>query len=169
MQRMGWTHSDHATESNLVDWEKLSRIGHTGIAFAAPISVEKISAIDAMLPLSSETSVLDIGCGRAEWLIGLVERYGVQATGVDQSSGAIAEARAQAARRVPDGAIELIERDAAQFDVAPESFDLALCVGSSHAFGGYRETLRALGQWVKPGGHLIMGEGFWQREPDQEY
>lgn len=54
-------------------------------------------------------------------------------------------------------------------DLAPGSFDLALCVGSTHVLGGYRETLRAFRRWVRPGGHVVIGEGYWQREPDEAY
>src|SRR5215208_2791620 len=153
----------------MADREKFSRIAHTGIVFAAPISEAKIADIEALLPLAPDMAVLDIGCGRAEWLIRLVEQHGVRATGVDLSAGAIAEARAEAARRIPPDRLALFEKDATRFDAPPASFDLALCVGSTHVFGGYRETLRALGRWVKPGGHLIVGEGFWQREPEQAY
>ena len=153
----------------MVDREKFSRIAHSGIAFAAPISEPKIADIEAQVSLSPASRVLDIGCGRAEWLIRLVERYGVDARGVDRSAGAIAEARAEAARRIPEGRLELLEQDATVFDAPSASFDLALCVGSTHVLGGYRETLRALGRWVKPGGHLVIGEGFWQREPEQGY
>jgi SAM-dependent methyltransferase len=153
----------------MVDHEKFSRIAHRGIAFAAPITETKVADIEGLLPLTPESRVLDLGCGRAEWLIQFVERHGVRATGVDLSAGAIAEARAEAARRIPRASIELIEQDATAFDAPPGSFDLALCVGSTHVFGGYRETLRALRRWVRPGGHLVIGEGYWQREPDEAY
>ncbi len=153
----------------MVDREKFSRIAHEGIAFAAPIAEAKLADIESQLPLGPGTRILDVGCGRAEWLMRLVEGYGARGVGVDRSAGALAVARAEAARRGTSGAVDLREQDAADFDAPAASFDLALCVGSTHVLGGYRETLRALRRWVRPGGHVVLGEGFWQREPPQEY
>ncbi len=153
----------------MVNREKFSRIAHEGIAFAAPVSEAKLADVEALLALRPGGAVLDIGCGRAEWLIRLVERYAARGTGVDLSPGALSEARAAAAERTGGGSLDLREQDARAFDAAPASFDLALCVGSTHALGGYRATLRAFGRWVKPGGHVVVGEGFWQREPDPAY
>jgi cyclopropane fatty-acyl-phospholipid synthase-like methyltransferase len=153
----------------MVDRERFSRIAHHGIAFAAPISKAKIADIEALLELRPGARVLDVGCGRAEWLIAMAERFGVSGIGVDRSRGAIEEARSEASRRLRTGSVDLREEDVAAFEAADGSFDLALCVGSTHALGGHRETLRALRRWVAPGGHVVVGEGFWQQEPAQAY
>ncbi len=153
----------------MVDHEKFSRTAHRGIAFAAPISEDKVADIEALLPLQRGTTVVDAGCGRAEWLIQLVERYGVQGVGVDRSAGAIAEARQEADRRVRSGSLDLHEQDITAFEAPQAGFDIALCIGSTHAFGGYRATLRTVKGWLKSGGHVVIGEGFWQRDPPQAY
>jgi hypothetical protein len=50
--------------------------------------------------------------------------------------------------------------------VAPAgSFALAACVGSSHALGGLGPTLERLTELVRPGGHVVLGEGYWIRPP----
>ena len=51
----------------------------------------------------------------------------------------------------------------------PAPFDAALCTGSTHAFGGYRQTLRALARAVRPGGQILVGEGYWRKDPDVGY
>lgn len=48
-------------------------------------------------------------------------------------------------------------------------FAAALCVGSTHALGGYEPTIRTLRRLVRPGGYIVVGEGFWKRRPDSEY
>ncbi len=48
--------------------------------------------------------VLDVGCGKAEALLRLAERYGVNGVGVDGNAAFIAEARQQAEQRLPHGA-----------------------------------------------------------------
>ena len=49
---------------------------------------------------------------------------------------------------------------------ASAPFDLVLCVGSTHAFGGLLPMLETARKHLAPGGSLLVGEGFWQREPD---
>ena len=55
------------------------------------------------------------------------------------------------------------------FDVAPASFDAALCVGSTEAYGGYRDTLRELAATVRPHGRMLVGERFWRHRPHPDY
>ena len=59
--------------------------------------------------------------------------------------------------------------EAAQYLAGEEPFDAALCVGSTHAFGDYRRALRALSAAVRPGGLLLVGEGYWKRDPHPDY
>jgi hypothetical protein len=50
---------------------------------------------------------------------------------------------------------------------SPHRYDLVLSVGASHALGGLLPTLAAAGQHLAPGGQLLLGEGYWQREPTE--
>ncbi|MER6985049.1 SAM-dependent methyltransferase, partial [Streptomyces carpinensis] len=47
-------------------------------------------------------------------------------------------------------------------------FDLVLSVGATHAFGGLLPTLAAAREHLAPGGRVLIGDGFWDREPSQE-
>jgi hypothetical protein len=40
-----------------------------------------------------------------------------------------------------------------------------LCVGATHAFGGFAGTLEQAGRHVHPDGILLIGEGFWALPP----
>jgi hypothetical protein len=51
------------------------------------------------------------------------------------------------------------------FGLEPAAFDLAVCTGAVPP-GGYRDLLGRLAAAVRPGGLVLVGEGFWQREPD---
>ena len=57
--------------------------------------------------------------------------------------------------------LTLHERDARQY-VADGDYDLVMCVGSTHLFGGFDATVRLAGQHVNADGILLAGEGFWQ-------
>jgi SAM-dependent methyltransferase len=119
--------------------------------------------------------VLDIACGKGEFLLRLAERYGgdlgegFRGVGVDISPYHIAELREAAAKRVPAAALELLETDGADYQPEAGGFDLASCLGASWIFGGYRTTLRALRVAARPGGQVLVGEVFWRSEPDPAY
>lgn len=112
---------------------------------------------------------LDVGCGKGEFLLRLAERHGWSGIGIDTNAAFLAEARAAQALRRPGAALEWRELDAREFRAAPGSFDAALCLGATHALGGYAAALKALKRWVRPGGRLLVGEGCWRREPDPDY
>ncbi|MER7035675.1 SAM-dependent methyltransferase, partial [Streptomyces albidoflavus] len=44
--------------------------------------------------------------------------------------------------------------------------DLAVSIGAAHAWpGGAAEALKVLRAAVRPGGRVLFGDGFWEREP----
>lgn len=152
-----------------MDRFKYTVVSHRGLAHCNPVSPAKIDSLIELLGLTPTATVLDLGCGKAELLLRLVERYGARAVGVDLSVPLLAEARQQAARRDLAGRLTLHEADAATFAAPAAGFDLGLCIGASHIFGGLVPTLDRLREFVRPGGLVLVGEGFWQREPDPAY
>jgi SAM-dependent methyltransferase len=156
-----------------VDRFKYTTISHQGLRYCNPFAAVKVENIIELLDLPSKGHVLDIGTGKAELLIRLIvrliERYDVEALGVDISSPFLQEAREQAALRVPPNRFALLEEDATALSGTPESFDLASCLGACHIFGGLLGTLNKLSQFVRSGGYILIGEGYWKQKPDAAY
>lgn len=150
------------------DW-KFYDITHADHLHANPLSAARLEEVMGLLDLSPRTQVLDIGCGHAELLLRLAERYGVSGVGIDKSPFAIKRARDEAARRPHDGQLVFFHQDGSDYFAPPGSFDLAACIGASWVFGGHREALRALARLVKTGGHVMVGQPFWNRPPTVEY
>jgi cyclopropane fatty-acyl-phospholipid synthase-like methyltransferase len=112
--------------------------------------------------------VLDLGCGEGEWLLrALATSPLVRAEGVDVSEEALAQAREAAGRHGVQDRLVLHHRPAADFTSA-EPFDVVLSVGAAHAFGGLLPTLAAARRHLAPGGRVVVGDGFWEREPSRE-
>jgi len=145
-------------------------IAHEGLAFMNPLAEEDVDEMIEALELDPGAHALDLGCGKAEVLLRVVERYpDVRATGLDLSPAVLAEARRQAAERVPESKVTLLEQDVRDFAPEPGSFDLVISTGGVAFRGGVGGTLAVLSGFVAPGGKLLFAEGYWREEPGAEY
>lgn len=152
-----------------MDHAKFSTIAHRNHRFCNPLDPAALERVTDGLGLSADDRVIDVGCGKAALLVDLAVRHRTAGTGVDINAAFLAEGRALAERHGVAALVDLIEAGAAQLDAEPGSFALGLCIGSTHALGGYPETLRALARLVRPGGHVLVGQGYWKRPPDTDY
>lgn len=148
--------------------ERLSGLAHAKHPIRAPLDDDAVHhLLKNGLPRGDER-VLDLGCGGGEWLLrALAMGPRLHAEGVDTSEGALGQARRNALARGVQDRLVLHHREAGSFS-SPQLFDLVLCVGSTHAFGGLSPTLAAAREHLAPGGRLLVGEGFWDREPSPE-
>jgi len=78
---------------------------------------------------------------------------------------ALEEARTRAARRGLTERVTFEQADAAEWD--GEDVDAVLCIGATHAFGGLGPTLEAVRKHLRPGGRVLLGEGYWEGTPTQ--
>jgi len=135
-----------------------------------PLAEEDVDEMIEALELEPNAHVLDLGCGKAEILLRIVERFpDVRATGLDNSSAILAEARRQAESRVPEAKVFLLEQDVREYAPEPGSFDLVVSTGGVAFRGGVGGTLAVLAGFVASGGKLLFGEGYWREEPSAEY
>src|SRR5262245_33232893 len=127
-----------------VDRLRFSSIAHRDHLFCSPVTSAVVDDIIALLDLWPAGRALDVGCGKAELLIRVIERYGVSGVGVDWSPYFLLEARRRAERRIPLERLELCQMDLREFTPPAESFDLAASVGAGWPGGDYRATVHAL-------------------------
>ena len=154
-----------AGEACLDKW-KFYNIRHKGLLLCNPMNKEKFEKLCRRFQLKQGECVLDIACGKGEFLIRLAELYGIIGVGVDISSYCIKDCLEKKRNRVPNSDIEFMEMDGAEYKPeSDEAFDLTMCIGASWVFGGYRGTLRVLKRMTKPGGLIAVGEPFWLKEP----
>jgi SAM-dependent methyltransferase len=151
-----------------VDRNQISRLAHAHHPIASPLDDESVRRLlDRALPRGDER-VLDLGCGGAEWLLrALATRPRLWAEGVDIARDALGHAYEAAGRLGVQDRLALHHQDAAAF-ASPHPFDLVLSVGAAHAFGGLLPTLAAARRHLAPGGRVLIGDGFWEREPTEE-
>lgn len=106
----------------------------------------------------AQASILDIGCGTGSLSIVLAS-LGYDLTGVDVSPAMIALAEAKVATAGQKVRFHIM--DAAQPQFSPEQFEVIVC---RHVLWALPDLAEVLGRWVrllKPGGRLVLIEGFW--------
>lgn len=149
----------------MVDRQRLSIIAHSHHPIAAPVSGVNVNRLLRRAERRPAARILDLGCGEAWWALqALAHCPDGHADGVDVSRYALERATATAAERGLADRLTLHERDARAY-VPDGDYDLVLCVGATHAFGGFAETLELAGRHVNADGVLIVGEGFWAVPP----
>lgn len=130
-----------------------------------PISREKLLLLGERLRLGPGSEVLDVASGRGGPAILFARELGCRVRGIELRpefhSGAVERA---AAAGVSDR-VTFELADAARAELAPESCDVALCLGATFVWGGLAGTLDALEPVVRPGGHVAVGEPYWRRLP----
>jgi cyclopropane fatty-acyl-phospholipid synthase-like methyltransferase len=143
--------------------EALRRLAHAGLVFNAPLSEARAHALVAALPIAPGARILDLGCGWGEFLCRAVAATtGTTGIGVDLDAYAVERGRRSAAGRSVAERVELRVGDATLFDGVA---DVVIAVGASHVWNGSEPALEALCRRVVPGGRILFGDGFWEREP----
>ncbi len=153
-----------------MDMWKYFGITHTDHTVMNPMSLGKTEELIECLRLPDGGRVLDVACGKAEFLCLVAQRYELSGTGLDLSPITIERARRNVAARGLNGRIELLHMDGGEYEPEPvPMLDLASCIGASWTFKGHRGTLEALRGMVRPGGLVLVGEPFWREDPDPDY
>ncbi len=153
-----------------MDTWKFYDITHREHVICNPSSEEKLGRLVELLRLPADGRVIDIACGKGEFLSRLIHAYGVRCLGIDLSPFFAAEAEKRLKASAPGDRAVVLQMNGADFEPdKPHSFNAASCLGASWIYGGYAGTLDALAHLVVPGGWVIAGEPYWRKEPPEEY
>ncbi|MER5360450.1 class I SAM-dependent methyltransferase [Streptomyces sp. NPDC002785] len=137
------------------------------LTWNTPLSEEHAAQlVDACAP-GPGARIVDLGSGWGELLMRLVESApGSTGDGVETDPEAVARGQALAGERGLTERVRIHRMPAAEW--ADDGYDLAVSIGASHAWpGSTPEALKALRAAVRPGGRVLFGEGFWEREPSE--
>jgi len=153
-----------------MDIWKYYDITHKKHVVCNPMSINKLDGLFSLLNLKPYSKVLDLGCGKGEFLIKLAELFNISGIGVDISPYFLKDCKDKKNERVPSSDIKFLEMDGAKY--SPETnklFDLTMCIGASFIYDGFIETINALKKMTKQNGMIIIGEPYWLKEPDEEF
>ncbi len=137
--------------------------------FHGPLSRARADQLIASLGPLGGRRVVDLGCGWAELLLRAVATEPTAAGfGIDLDAVAIEHGTANAKARGLAGRVVLEVGDAGSW---AGDADVLVVNGATHVWGGdpvehTGNALAAAHELLRPGGRLLLGEGFWQREPE---
>ncbi len=153
-----------------MDTWKFYDITHREHVICNPSNEEKLGRLVELLRLPTDARVVDIACGKGEFLSRLTRAYGVRCLGIDLSPFFAAEAKKRLKASAPGDRAVVLHMNGADFKPDElHSFTVASCMGASWIYGGHAGTLDALTRMVEPGGWVITGEPYWLKEPPEEY
>jgi SAM-dependent methyltransferase len=144
---------------------------YADLAFHGPLSPARADQLIRSLGPLGGQEVVDLGCGWAELLLRTVATEPtVTGHGIDTDAAAIEHGRANATARGLADRVVLDVGDAAAWTGAA---DVLIVNGATHVWGGdpaehTGNALAAAHARLRPGGRLLLGEGFWQREPEAD-
>lgn len=151
-----------------MDRVRFSRIAHADLEWAAPVDSDTASRAIAATGAGPGDQVLDVGCGRGAFLLELASRTGCTGLGLDIDAEAIRVAGLRADECGMGDRVRFEARDAGGLEPGG-GFDVAICIGASHACGGYGPMLDYLLERTCPDARVLVGEGFWRKPPDEAY
>ncbi|BCJ32732.1 SAM-dependent methyltransferase [Actinocatenispora thailandica] len=142
----------------------------TRLTFHGPLSETRADRMVSRLSEGDPATVLDLGCGWGELMLRVLDAVpGATGVGIDRNAEDLDRGRHNATVRGLADRVEFVEESGHR--TTREPADLVLCLNASHAVSDAtppRQTADALHQLrrlVTPGGRVLFGEGFWDRNP----
>jgi len=97
---------------------------------------------------------LDVGCGVGTAAFEIVERYGLDVTGIDVDPGQIEAARARAAHTH----VRFMVMDATKLQFNDAEFDIVATSMVTHHTSGWEQVFFEMIRVLRPGGYLIYSD-----------
>lgn len=140
----------------MTDPFKFTTIAFTGRDFLGPYDATAIRELAG----ACQGPVVDFGCGKGT----VMEALGLSGVGIEENPHCAEEA----VQRNP--ASQIWTRDAKESlqDIPPNP-GMVVCLGASQAIGTPGEALAYFATLLPTGGHLLYGDGFWEKPPSQDY
>ena len=127
-------------------------------------STETVIRLLEPLSLPSDTRVLDLGCGKGAACLAVAERFGFGTTGVDAFEPFIRQAEERALEAKMTNLCSFYVADIRDFESLDPLPDIVLYLALGTLFGPIRDAVGLLRTHVRPGGFILIDDGFLKEE-----
>ena len=122
--------------------------------------------IDALRPLSldaSQTTALDLGCGKGAVSVQLAVHFGFHVIGIDALWSFLDDALTQARSYNVSHFCEFKQQDMHQYMLTDHQFDIVIFASLGGLLGTFQETIGKLRHHVRQGGYVIIDDGYLKK------
>lgn len=148
---------------------RFTTLAHGGMRILGPVPesllrswVERVAAEHP----ARVARVLDVGCGKGEWAMRLLERLGGTGLGLEPNPSFAHDALTRARSVLGSEQLAIETRTWAEEPLTGGAFTVAVCTGSLHAFGRIEDALPALRAVLAPDGLVLLGTPYWRIRPE---
>ncbi len=137
---------------------------YAGLDWWGPYSDAAVQGIVGDAALARGDGAVDVACGRGALSLWLARHHGLRVQAVDQSAAALSMLAQDAVSEGVHEIIVPIQADATTWQPdQPVAF--VGWLGGPLLGGSFVRTVDALTRWLKPGGTLLLGHGYWSGTP----
>ena len=147
---------------------KYVAVAHRDHDYCNPLSAAKFERLLDLLPLEAASRVLDLGCGRAELALRIIERFGSTVIALDHSPYMLDAARERAEWTGALGRLHLDDTDIRDFRADPETFHLSVMLDAAASPAACPASAGSFARGRCSGGYVLIGVGYWKRRPPGE-
>jgi SAM-dependent methyltransferase len=122
-----------------------------------------IRAIDSLGLASSQTNVLDLGCGKGAVSIRIAMRFGFRVFGVDAMAPFIEDAITKSRQYNVFHLCTFKKQDIFQFLKTEHQFDIVIFASLGGLLGTFQETVGKLRQQVRKGAYIVIDDGYLKK------
>ena len=113
--------------------------------------------------------VLEVGCGKGAVCVPIASDLGFRVHGVDLFEPFLQEARARAAEAGVADRCTFEQADMKEALAREEAHDVVVLAGVGFVLGGIAETVGWLRRGVRPGGYILIDDGYLSRKDRIDY
>ena len=127
-------------------------------------SVDYIIDVVGSLNLpSTQTKLLDLGCGKGAVSIQIASKFGFTVVGVDRMTPFLEDARKKAIEYKVSHLCEFINQDIIEFVSIEHGFDLVILASLGGIFGSTKNTIAQLRTQVRSDGYILIDDGYLRK------
>ena len=123
-------------------------------------SAEQVVAALESVGVGPDSTVLDLACGKGAVAVALAEQLGVRVDGIDAFQPFLQAARALATERSVSQRCRFEQGDIRKLLEKEGQYDVALLLSVGPVLGDYEQTIAGLRRLVRPGGYIVIEDGF---------
>jgi ubiquinone/menaquinone biosynthesis C-methylase UbiE len=151
---------DHCSPANCDIFDFIAH--DVGLTVIHPGGLAATAALADALQINTNTTVIDIGCGKGTTAVFLAEKYGCKVTAIDISEELIESGQSLAEKKGLSDRITFFVGDATNIPFPDNHFDVALSQAVLVFFGDKAPAIREADRVIKKGGRAGWLELSWK-------